>query len=105
MRADLADEMARRLVWPQVASHGEDRLQVTFGGLLDLRFVSRNRAKVPRKVRPVLDVGQDIQEVACREFAAKSTLQGNRRRGDRSEERRVGKECVSTCRSRWSPYH
>src|SRR3546814_19656472 len=24
---------------------------------------------------------------------------------DRSEERRVGKECVSTCRSRWSAYH
>src|SRR3546814_10684450 len=23
----------------------------------------------------------------------------------KSEERRVGKECVSTCRSRWSPYH
>src|SRR3546814_10548944 len=31
---------------------------------------------------------------ANRRFAAK-----------RSEERRVGKECVSTCRSRWSPYH
>src|SRR3546814_1846328 len=33
-----------------------------------------------------------------------------RRRGDgwragRSEERRVGKECVMTCRDRWSPYH
>src|SRR3546814_13997183 len=27
------------------------------------------------------------------------------RSGLRSEERRVGKECVSTCRSRWSPYH
>src|SRR3546814_12304325 len=25
--------------------------------------------------------------------------------GQRSEERRVGTECVSTCRSRWSPYH
>ena len=25
--------------------------------------------------------------------------------GDRSEERRVGKECVNPCRSRWSPYH
>src|SRR3546814_14431920 len=25
--------------------------------------------------------------------------------GRRSEERRVGKECVDTCRSRWSPYH
>src|SRR3546814_15351222 len=24
---------------------------------------------------------------------------------ERTEERRVGKECVSTCRSRWSPYH
>src|SRR3546814_12562447 len=24
---------------------------------------------------------------------------------ERSEARRVGKECVSTCRSRWSPYH
>src|SRR3546814_9651493 len=29
----------------------------------------------------------------------------NRIRFDRSEERRVGTECVSTCRSRWSPYH
>src|SRR3546814_20268586 len=26
-------------------------------------------------------------------------------RDARSEQRRVGKECVSTCRSRWSPYH
>src|SRR6058998_2818881 len=25
--------------------------------------------------------------------------------GERSEERRVGKECSSPCRSRWSPYH
>src|SRR3546814_9041385 len=30
--------------------------------------------------------------------------QGQRRQA-RSEERRVGKECVSTCRSRWAPYH
>src|SRR3546814_14778734 len=31
----------------------------------------------------------------------------NRRKllAPRSEERRVGKECVSTCRSRWPPYH
>src|SRR3546814_7001592 len=33
-------------------------------------------------------------------------LRGNREVEEpRSEERRVGKECVSTCRSRWSPYH
>ena len=28
-----------------------------------------------------------------------------RQKGTRSEERRVGKECTSWCRSRWSPYH
>src|SRR3546814_7345404 len=33
---------------------------------------------------------------------AQITIQGP---APRSEERRVGKECVSTCRSRWSPYH
>src|SRR3546814_5358787 len=31
--------------------------------------------------------------------------QGQRSGGERSEERRVGKECVSTCRSRWSLYN
>src|SRR3546814_11148276 len=30
---------------------------------------------------------------------------GRSRRMGRSEERRVGKECVRTCRSRWAPYH
>src|SRR3546814_13509432 len=36
-----------------------------------------------------------------------SVMQVNNEIGtiQRSEERRVGKECVSTCRSRWSPYH
>src|SRR3546814_19229509 len=33
------------------------------------------------------------------------TLSGFMPRQARSEERRVGKECVSTCSSRWSPYH
>src|SRR3546814_6974349 len=37
------------------------------------------------------------------EKAVRSNRQG--KNGRRSEERRVGKECVSTCRSRWSPYH
>src|SRR3546814_11488806 len=32
-------------------------------------------------------------------------LTGEKDVNDRSEESRVGKECVSTCRSRWSPYH
>src|SRR3546814_5290176 len=32
-------------------------------------------------------------------------MAGRRLEPHRSEERRVGKECVSTCRSRWLPYH
>src|SRR3546814_9792371 len=43
----------------------------------------------------------------CRWFPGgqrRTVLAADRARG-RSEERRVGKECVSTCRSRWSPYH
>src|SRR3546814_12903351 len=34
-----------------------------------------------------------------------SAVSGELNWADRSEERRVGKECVSTCRSRRSPYH
>src|SRR3546814_6377870 len=36
---------------------------------------------------------------------AEIALEWNDKRQNRSEERSVGKECVSTCRSRWSPYH
>src|SRR3546814_12207777 len=39
------------------------------------------------------------------ELLRQITLEPERRiRQQRSEERRVGKECVSTCRSRWSPH-
>src|SRR3546814_14963125 len=38
-------------------------------------------------------------------LAAARALHQWQRERLRSEERRVGKECVSTCRSRWSPYH
>src|SRR3546814_19699915 len=37
--------------------------------------------------------------------ACKDVLGGADTHNDRSEERRLGGECVSTCRSRWSPYH
>src|SRR3546814_1804409 len=43
--------------------------------------------------------GFTITTEACNAFIA-----GDGALPDRSEERRVGKECVSTCRSRWSPY-
>src|SRR3546814_14547052 len=45
-----------------------------------------------------------VEEVAC-ERRVLRLVQAQDVHDPRSEERRVGKECVSTCRSRWSPYH
>src|SRR3546814_18677244 len=47
-------------------------------------------------------VGADIGAIRVERGA---TRVARFQRSRRSEERRVGKECVSTCRSRWSPYH
>src|SRR3546814_15244701 len=65
--------------------------------------------------RPGMDaVGHDPQFVGRRRLQFDQALAGGLGDRDRhvgqphrlrSEERRVGKECVSTCRSRWSPYH
>src|SRR3546814_18901780 len=59
-------------------------------------------------LRPVQgDVGSGKTVVAA--LAAMVAVEGGRQAAlmapTRSEARRVGKECVSTCRSRWAPYH
>src|SRR3546814_1549068 len=46
-------------------------------------------------------VCSDTEYCAGRQAAGHTGAAGT----ERSEERRVGKECVSTCRSRWSPHH
>src|SRR3546814_11862854 len=47
--------------------------------------------------------GRPTRSIFCGK-ARRSGKRGPRCCRTRSEERRVGKECVSTCRSRWSPY-
>ena len=44
----------------------------------------------------------DVIDPSTGEAYAAAPVSGPR---DRSEERRVGKECLHQCRSRWSPYH
>src|SRR3546814_20753182 len=64
-------------------------------------------------LRAQADLGVDISEEAIADHEAVvekvdlDSIDARERvtRHDRSEERRVGKECVSTCRSRWTPYH
>src|SRR3546814_12939177 len=52
-------------------------------------------------VESVTDMLRKLEKLGVSTFIA--ALPGHA--APRSEERRVGKECVSTCRSRWSPYH
>src|SRR3546814_15219861 len=83
---------------------------------MDFPFM-RRYTKAQLEARPELK-GQDVEATrrACEVYKHEPVtvinfLEGTRfseaKRitNKRSEERRVGKECVSTCRSRWSPYH
>src|SRR3546814_12114520 len=65
----------------------------------DLRCCSVPRVSSSASNLPLAAARCSI-DVICAAAAAPCTGTGSR-----SEERRVGKECVSTCRSRWSPYH
>ena len=54
------------------------------------------------------DVNTQIQSVLDENATTKEVTDRAVKKGDtatRSEERRVGKECIRLCRSRWSPYH
>src|SRR3546814_6583403 len=67
--------------------------------------LARHRRDLVRQLggEALLDGGARL---AVRRLAVPALSAGRAdRRLHRSEERRVGKECVSTCRSRWSPYH
>src|SRR3546814_18067405 len=46
-----------------------------------------------------------VLPAAYRLMRRRQTSESIPNQAERSEERRVGKACVSTCRSRWSPYH
>src|SRR3546814_14709339 len=75
-------------------------------GWLDIRMRPERRNAV--KLLLFLDVGGSMDPFIklCEElFSAATSEFKNLEFFYRSEERRVGKECVSTCSSRWSPYH
>src|SRR3546814_15385213 len=69
------------------------------------------RGDDPDDWKPMKTVGQGVREIRIREASGAFRVIYLATLEDRvlvlharSEERRVGKECVSTCRSRWSPY-
>src|SRR3546814_14833027 len=80
-----------------------DLLHIQYPGL---RFYGASAGPAPLPGGPsgesaLSDSGGGIVRRALDRQGCHRAGQGNHR----SEESRVGKECVSTCRSRWSPYH
>src|SRR3546814_13689247 len=62
--------------------------------------------EVGNEIEDALAGGATVEDVSKQFELPLVDLSPLSRQGqDRSEERRVGDECVSTCRSRWSPYH
>src|SRR3546814_12491850 len=68
--------------------------------LVATRIYTRKRRQIHRDIQ-----GQPMIGAAMANLDAQRGNLGQIAFRHRSEERRVGKECVSTCRSRWSPYH
>src|SRR3546814_981716 len=66
---------------------------------------SSDLARSRRGDPPVLGEHRRGDRELQRRCSREPSLRIPRGAGARSEARRVGKECVSTCRSRWSPYH
>src|SRR3546814_11179814 len=104
----------------------DERLQQFRDALKDIDVEKRRGERIPeleaRLQQTVLEREQARSEAAAlkaareeREQAYQDQLIALKEQGEalkaefgqlaRSEERRVGKECVSTCRSRWSPYN
>src|SRR3546814_13267706 len=82
--AGEADEIPRRI------DEGVERIGLTQRG----RAARRARDMLPRRMA-IERVAGDVE----------ADVVGQRRRKLRTEESRVGKECGSTCRSRWAPYN
>src|SRR3546814_5471312 len=94
----------RKVYFAEVAKRAEERLrlEMTQLGRLNAQAEAGNVAAEKELMKQMDRLRQRDQQQQIAPAPTKSTKLGKK---ERSEERRVGKECVSTCRSRWSPYH
>src|SRR3546814_11932888 len=83
--------------------NGNHALQKQLASLLDKRNDIAHRMLLPHF--GVRRRDEDLRRVHDELKSTEESLHGAMKDLARSEERRVGKECVSTCRSRWSPDH
>src|SRR3546814_5216712 len=72
---------------------------------VDFVFAWENRRVFIDEFTQVLAQDVDIGRAGAQDVGGGGVIEQREQQMLRSEERRVGKECVSTCRSRWWPYH
>src|SRR3546814_20468649 len=99
--SDLADLLDVPLSWEGLASVGSGLGSAGFIVIDDTVDI----VAVAHGVSRFLAVESCGQCSPCKHDGLTIAAPLDRLRSSRSEERRVGKECVSTCRSRWLPYH
>src|SRR3546814_14834069 len=96
--SDVCSSDLRELDLPQpTASHGLARPRKALGDPLLVR--ARDGMEPTPRAEAIAGVVQQLLELR------RDLAEGGQTFSPRSEERRVGKGCVRTCRSRWSPYH
>src|SRR3546814_4881707 len=93
----LSRQIAELGIYPAV-----DPLDST-SRILDPRVVGEEHYQTARDVQRVLQTYKSLQEIIAI-LGMDELSEEDKLTVARSAERRVGKECVSTCRSRWSPY-
>src|SRR3546814_14498501 len=77
--------------------------EVDLFGLFEMPYIVKDREHMKRIEKEIF--WPKLAPAAEKKGLTILAVWENGYRHIRSEERRVGKECVSTCRSRWSPYH
>src|SRR3546814_15785286 len=91
--SDLASEQGDTLETREVAEEALETVKLT--GLVPAIYFESGVADIPGTT--LAELGRILQRMKHRRNVRLHFV--------RSEERRVGEECVSTCRSRWSTYH
>src|SRR3546814_17973837 len=101
--AGLGRRFAIVTVWPEILRPAYERQLVDYGfagHCSGLYFVTQD-AELPA----MLETGEIHSLGTLRGAGLLDRVEEACRTALRSDERSVGKECVSTCRYRWSPYH
>src|SRR3546814_13661868 len=96
-----SSDLALTTVQDEEVEEHQDIIRMFRGELLHMSSSNTRRRMSEAFDERKLAVAESL--LAQLHLAAEMSLDRNYVAIDRSEERRVGKECVSTCRSRWSP--